>query len=43
MARLVKELTLEEYIDCVIASGEKNFEDYCKKNNIDYNDAIEYN
>ena len=40
--RKVEELTLEEYVDCVIASGKRNFKSYCKKHNIDYEDALEY-
>lgn len=41
-ARLVEELNTNEYINCVIASGEPNFLQYCIDNNINYLDAIEY-
>jgi hypothetical protein len=40
--RKVEELTMNEYIECVINSGEPNFKEYCEKNNIDYEDAIEH-
>lgn len=42
MLRKVHELNLDEYVNCVIASGEDNFEEYCQVNNIDYDDACEY-
>jgi hypothetical protein len=41
--RKIDELTTEEYIDVVIASGSvKNFKNWCKRHNIDYEDAMEY-
>lgn len=41
--RKVDELSMEEYMDLVIASGEvKDLKGYCKRHNIDYNDVVEY-
>lgn len=41
--RKIKELTMEEYINVVIAFGEvKDFKGWCKRHNIDYKDAISY-
>ena len=38
--RKIDELTTEEYIDTVIASGEvKDFKGWCKRHDIDYEDA----
>jgi hypothetical protein len=41
--RKINELTTEEYIDVVIASGEvKDFKGWCKRHDIDYEDAMSY-
>ena len=41
--RKVEELTMEEDMEVVIASGEvKDFKGWCKRHNIDYYDAMEY-
>ena len=38
----VDELSMEMYIDCVIASGEDDFEEWCAVHGVDYEDAMEY-
>ena len=41
--RKVDELTMDEYMDLVIASGEvKDLKGYCKRHDIDYEDVLEY-
>lgn len=41
--RKVDELTMDEYMDLVIASEEvKDLKGYCKRHDIDYEDVLEY-
>ena len=41
--RKIAELTMDEYIEVVIASGKvKDFKGWCKRHNIDFEDASEY-
>ena len=41
--RKIDELSLEEYMDVVIASEEvKDFKGWCKRHDVDYEDAMEY-
>ena len=41
--RKIDELSMEEYMDVVIASGYvEDFEGWCEKHDVDYADAMEY-
>ena len=41
--RKISELTTEEYISVVIASGKvKDFKGWCKRHDVDYEDAMSY-
>lgn len=45
MLKKVNELSMEDYINCVIAYGILELEDFiawCSDTNIDYEDALEY-
>lgn len=41
--RKIDELTTEEYVEVVVASATvKDFKRWCKRHNVDYADAMEY-
>ena len=42
MLRTVDELEMEEYLDCVVASGEDDFQQWCEEHDVDYEDAMAY-